>query len=131
MHSLMLTLRKSEGICRDSDYNLRYDYLQAYAADVYDKQIYFCSPNNFSARFLILSTVRLPLKLSLNDLKISVSKSVFFYAFTNKTVFFRCERNSVLRSEFLNSFRVFDAVEFLSSLDSRTFVSSWSIWSSF
>ena len=78
MHSLMLTLRKSEGICRDSDYILRYDYLQAYAADVYDKQIYFCSPNNFSARFLILSTVRLPLKLSLNDLNISVSKSVFF-----------------------------------------------------
>ena len=81
MHSLMLTLRKSEGICRDSDYILRYDYLQAFAPDVYDKQIYFCSPNNFSARFLILSTVRL-------------SESVFFYAFTNKTVFFRCERNS-------------------------------------
>ena len=72
MHSLMLTLRKSEGICRDSDYILRSDYLQAYAPDVYDKQIYFCSPNNFSARFLILSTVRLPLNLSLNDLKISV-----------------------------------------------------------
>ena len=65
MHSLMLTLRKSEGICRDSDYILRYDYLQAYAPDVYDKQIYFCSPNNFSALFLILSTVRLPLELSL------------------------------------------------------------------
>ena len=96
MHSLMLTLRKSEGICRDSDYILRYDYLQAYAPDLYDKQIYFCSPNNFSARFLILSTVRLPLKLSLNDLKISVQcpNPCFFYAFTNKTVFFRCERNS-------------------------------------
>ena len=72
MHSLMLTLRKNERICRDSDYILRYDYLQAYAPDVYDKQIYFCSPNNFSARFMILLTVRLPLKLSLNDLIISV-----------------------------------------------------------
>ena len=68
----MLTLRKSEGICRDSDYILRYDYLQAYAPDVYDKQIYFCSPNNFSVLFLILSTVRLPLKLSLNNLKFFV-----------------------------------------------------------
>ena len=48
MHGLMLTLRKSERICRDSDYILRYDYLQAYAPDVYDKQIYFCLPNNFS-----------------------------------------------------------------------------------
>ena len=72
MHSLMLRLRKSERICRDSDYILRYDYFQAYAPHVYDKQIYFCSPNNFSALFLILSTERLPLKLSLNDLKISV-----------------------------------------------------------
>ena len=72
MHSLMLTLRKSERICGDSDCILRYDYLQAYAPDVYDKQIYFCLPNNFSARLLILSTVRLPLNLSLNDLKLSV-----------------------------------------------------------
>ena len=65
MYSLMLTLSKSERICRDSDCISRYDYLQAYAPDVYDKQIYFCSPNNFFALFLILSTVRLPLKLSL------------------------------------------------------------------
>ena len=72
MHGLMLTWRKSEGICRDSDYILRYDYLQANAPDVYDKQIYFCSPNNFSAFFLMLLTVGLPLKLPLNDLKISV-----------------------------------------------------------
>ena len=68
----MLTMKKIERIYLDSDYILRYDYLQAYAPHVYDKQIYFCSPNNFSALFLILSTMRLPLKLSLNDLKIAV-----------------------------------------------------------
>ena len=96
MHSLMLTLRKSGRICHDPDYILRYDYLQAYAPDVYDKQIYFRSPNNFSTLSLILSTARLPLKLSLNDLKISVQcpNLCFFYAFANRTAFFRCERNS-------------------------------------
>ena len=91
----MLTMRKIERIYLDSDYILRYDYLQAYAPHVYDKQIYFCSLNNFSTLFLILSILRLPLKLSLNDLKIAVQcPNPCFYAFTNKTVFFRCERNS-------------------------------------
>ena len=76
----MLTMRKIERICLDSDYILRYDYLQAYVTHVYHKQIYFCSPNNCSALFLIQSTVRLPLELSLNDLKISVQcpKICFF-----------------------------------------------------
>ena len=103
MHSLMLTLRKSEGICRDSDYILRYDYLQAFAPDVYDKQIYFCSPNNFSARFLILSTVRLPLKLSLNDLKISVQcqNPCFFMPLRIKLSSSGVKGTRVLRSEFL------------------------------
>ena len=133
MHSLMLTLRKSEGICRDSDYILRYDYLQAYARDVYDKQIYFCSPNNFSALFLILSIVRLHLKLSLNDLKISVQcpNPCFLMPLRIKLSSSGVKGTRVLRSEVLNSFRVFYAVEFLSSLDSRTFVSSWFILSSF
>ena len=38
IHSLMLTMRKIEGIYLDSDYILRYDYLQAYAPHVYDKK---------------------------------------------------------------------------------------------
>ena len=133
MHSLMLTLRKSEGICRDSNYILRYDYLQAYAPDVYDKQIYFCSPNNFSALFLILSMMRLPLKLSSNNLIISVQcpKPCFFMPLRIKLSSSGVKGTRVLHSEFLNSVRVFDAVKFLSSLDSHTFVSSWFILSSF
>ena len=98
----MLILRKIEGICRDSDYILRYDYLQAYATDVYDKQIYFGSPNNFSARFLILSTVRLLLKLSLNDLKISVQcpNPCFLLPLPIKLSSSGVNGTRVLRSEF-------------------------------
>ena len=111
----MLTVRKIERICLDSDCILRYDYLQAYAPHVYDKQIYFCSPNNFSVPFLILSTVRrLFSKLSLNDLKIAVQcpNPCFFMPLRIKL---SSSGVKGTRSEFLNSFTVFDAVEFLSS----------------
>ena len=120
-------------MCLDSDHTLRYDYLQAYATHVYDKQIYFCSPNNLSALFLILSTVRLPLKLSLNDLKISVQcpNPCFFMPLRIKLSSSGVKETRVLRSEVLNSFIVFDAVEFWSSLDSRGFLSSCFILNSF
>ena len=64
---LTLTLRKIERIYLDSGYILTYDYLQAYAPHGYDKEIYFRWPNNLSALFLILLTVRLLLiKIFLN-----------------------------------------------------------------
>ena len=103
MHNLMLTLRKSERICRDPDYISRYDYLQAYVPDVYDKQIYFCTPNNVSALFLILQTVRLPLKLPLNDLKISVqcpNPCFFLMPLRIKLSSSGVKGTRVLRSEF-------------------------------
>ena len=116
MHSLMLTLRKIERIYLDSDYILTY-YLQAYAPHGYDKEIYFCWPNNFPAPFVILSLVRLLLKLSLNDLKIAVQclNPCFFMPLRIKLSSSGAKGTCFTRSEFLNSFTVSDAVEFLSS----------------
>ena len=78
--------------------------------------------------------MRLLLKLSLNDLKISVqcpNPCFSVMPLRIKLSSSGVKGTRVLRSEFLNSFRVFDAVEFLSSLDSRAFVSSCFILSSF
>ena len=126
-------MRQIERIYLDSDYILTYDYLQAYALHVYDKEIYFCWSNNFSALFLILSTVRLLLKLSLNDLKIAVQcpNPCFFMPLQIKLSSSGVKGTRFTRSELLNSFTVSDAVELLSSPGSLAFVPSCYVLLSF
>ena len=115
----MLTMGKIERIYLDADYILRHGYLQSYATHVYDKQIYFCWPNNFSGLLLILSTVRLLLKFSLNNLKIAVHcpNPCCFISLALRIKLYSSGVKGIrfTHSEFLNSFTVSDVVELLSS----------------